>query len=147
MSNPKVPLSDVQPETEINPEDLYSLGSGFDRPNEPESSDKKTPEDASKTLHEVLVDGEPRIKAYVKDQLEKYPDSCTTKCIKAHVFDMKDTVDRETYGQYLTWNDDPDYGIFISDPATEFDKKTGNWKVMLVVREVNFLPILKPQKP
>ena len=92
-------------------------------------------------IREAVEAKDSRPKAYVKDQIERYPESVKPGHIKVVVLDLSSEPDLEKYSQYKTESQDPDLGLTIVYEDVKYDINKNNWKVLLHLLHYQFFPI------
>lgn len=106
-----------------------------------EKREEKEKEEKPSAIRSAVEGKEPRSKAFVKDQLERYPESVKPGTVKVIILDLSDEKALEQYGEFKTDSLDPDLGLTITHEEIQYNQNTANWKVLLHVHNYKFYPV------
>lgn len=104
---------------------------------------KEEPKEKKETssIRETVEAKEPRDKAFVKDQMERYPDSVVPGNVKTVILDLADEKALEQYSEFKTNSMDPDLGLTITYEDLQYNQNSANWKVLLHILYYKFYPV------
>lgn len=109
---------------------------------------KKTERKDTKESSETKIDEQrkPSIHAFVKNQITRYPKTVTENRVFARVLDLSNEGHVDEYSKIRTNHESLDHGWNIISERVEFSPDTNNWKVLLIIKEFVFLPLIGVQK-
>lgn len=134
-----MPEDEKPKEVDIDPKDLVpDEGDPFGEHTQPEKS-KAT--DETSAIRKAVESKKPSKKAFVEDQVERYPDTVKRGKTEVIVLDLDKPDNLEKYGDLKTQSADPDLGLTIALEDLKYNTNTNNWKVLLHLVHYHFYPV------